>query len=169
MKYVFQFLLILLISFVSEILHALIPLPVPASIYGLVILFTLLCTKLVKLEHVEGAGEFLLKIMPMLFIPAGGGVAVAAELIYANLWVVLIAMTLSTAFVMIVTGLIAQAMTKRKKAVAASPQSSGEGESGLSPAETPCLNALSASEEKACDEKNAVSGAKEDGDAEISQ
>ena len=84
-------------------------------------------------------------------------------------WVVLIAMTLSTAFVMIVTGLIAQAMTKRKKAVAASPQSSGEGESGLSPAETPCLNALSASEEKACDEKNAVSGAKEDGDAEISQ
>ncbi len=115
MKYVFQFLLILLISFVSEILHALIPVPVPASIYGLVILFVLLCTKIVKLEHVEGAGEFLLKIMPMLFIPAGVGVAVAAKLIYENLWVVLITMTVSTAFVMAITGLIAQAMTKRKK------------------------------------------------------
>ena len=73
--------MILLISFVSEILHALIPVPVPASIYGLVILFVLLCTKIVKLEHVEGAGEFLLKIMPMLFIPAGVGVAVAAKLL----------------------------------------------------------------------------------------
>lgn len=119
MKYVFQFLLILLVSFVAEILHALIPLPVPASIYGLVILFVLLCTKAVRLEHVEKAGDFLLKVMPMLFIPAGVGVMTAAELLYRNLWVVLVSMTAVTAFVMVVTGVIAQALTKKKRPAAA--------------------------------------------------
>ena len=39
MKYLRQFGLILLFSFLGEALRALIPLPVPASIYGMALLF----------------------------------------------------------------------------------------------------------------------------------
>ncbi len=115
MKYIFQFLLILLISFLAEILHALIPLPVPASVYGLVLMFALLALKIVKLEHVEGAGGFLLKIMPVLFIPAAAGVVAAAGLIAANLWIILIVVTVTTAIVAAITGVLAQAMVSAKE------------------------------------------------------
>ncbi|MCD8037824.1 MAG: CidA/LrgA family protein [Lachnospiraceae bacterium] len=68
-----QFLIILLISFIGELLNAALPLPVPASIYGMVILFVCLCTGVIKLEAVKTVGKFLIEIMPVMFIPAGVG------------------------------------------------------------------------------------------------
>ena len=56
MKYLKQFFLIILISFIGEILHAVIPLPIPASIYGIVLLFTGLMTGIVPLKAVKDAG-----------------------------------------------------------------------------------------------------------------
>lgn len=57
MKYLQQFLLILCISFVGEFLKYVLPLPIPASIYGMVILFIGLLTGLIKLEQVKDVGE----------------------------------------------------------------------------------------------------------------
>lgn len=45
----------------------------PASIYGLVLMLIFLCTKAIRLEWVEGAGNFLVVIMPLMFIPAAAG------------------------------------------------------------------------------------------------
>ena len=73
MKFLKQFLIILALSFVGEALKYFLPLPVPASIYGMVLLFILLLTGLVKLEDVQDAGKFLIEIMPVMFIPAGVG------------------------------------------------------------------------------------------------
>ena len=73
MKYIKQFLIILLISFIGEGLNYLIPAPIPASIYGMVILFVCLCTKIIKLDDVKDTGLFLIEIMPLMFIPAGVG------------------------------------------------------------------------------------------------
>lgn len=73
MKLLRQFLIILAISFVGEALKYLIPLPVPASIYGMVILFVGLLTGLIKLRWVKDAGKFLIAVMPVMFIPAGVG------------------------------------------------------------------------------------------------
>ena len=73
MKYLRQFMIILLVSFVGELLKYAIPLPVPASIYGLVILFILLETGVLKLEAVKDTAIFLIEIMPLMFIPAGVG------------------------------------------------------------------------------------------------
>ena len=58
-----------MISFIGEGLNYLIPAPVPASIYGMVILFVCLCTKVVKLDDVKDTGMFLIEIMPLMFIP----------------------------------------------------------------------------------------------------
>ena len=74
MKFIRQFLIIILISFAGELLHAILPLPVPASIYGLLILLAGLQTKVIPLKAVDEAGGFLIEIMPMLFIPAGVGI-----------------------------------------------------------------------------------------------
>ena len=73
MKYAFQFALIISISFIGEILNKLIPLPVPASIYGLVILFLCLELKIIKLHQVKEAGDFLLVMMPVMFVPSSVG------------------------------------------------------------------------------------------------
>ena len=73
MKLLKQFLIILAISFIGELLKYLLPLPVPASIYGMVILFIGLLTGIIPLASVKDAGKFLIEIMPVMFIPAGVG------------------------------------------------------------------------------------------------
>ena len=68
MKYLKQIALIILFSFLGEICRAVIPLPVPASIYGMVLMFAALSLKIVKLEQVSEAGHFLTSILPVLFV-----------------------------------------------------------------------------------------------------
>ena len=66
MKYIKQFGIILGITCIGEGLKYLIPLPIPGSIYGLVLLLLLLIFKVVKLDQVKEAGEFLVGIMPLM-------------------------------------------------------------------------------------------------------
>lgn len=73
MKYLIQISIIMTITFLGEILNKLIPLPIPASIYGLLILLVCLMTGIIKIEQVKPASNFLLDIMPVMFIPAAVG------------------------------------------------------------------------------------------------
>lgn len=68
MKYLRQFSIILAFALLGEGLHRLLPLPLPASIYGLVLLFAALSLGLVKLEQVQEAGDWLLALLPVLFV-----------------------------------------------------------------------------------------------------
>ena len=74
MKYLTQFLRIAAITLVGELLQRLIPLPVPASVYGLILLFIALCTGVIKLEQVKDAAGFLISILPILFVPTAVGI-----------------------------------------------------------------------------------------------
>ena len=74
MKYVKQFSIILGISFLAELLEILIPLPIAASVYGLVIMLVGLITKLIPLEKVETAADFLVDAMSIMFVPATVGI-----------------------------------------------------------------------------------------------
>lgn len=103
-----QFLIILGVSFVGEVLHALIPLPIPASVYGLVLMFLALCSGAVKLRQVHGAATFLIGIMPILFVPPLVGLVDAWGLIRPILLPTVGIIAASTALVMAVTGLTAQ-------------------------------------------------------------
>ena len=73
MKYIKQILIILGIALAGELLRALIPLPIPGSIYGLAILFFLLFRKILKPEQIQDVGKLLIDLMPLMFIPAGVG------------------------------------------------------------------------------------------------
>ena len=68
MKYLSQFSIILGFTLVGEALQRILPLPIPASVYGLVLLFAALCFKLIRLEQVKDTGLFLTSILPILFV-----------------------------------------------------------------------------------------------------
>ena len=73
MKILKQFGIILLITFLGEGLKSLLPLPIPASIYGMVIMLVLLTSGKLKLESVRDTAIFLIEVMPLMFIPAAVG------------------------------------------------------------------------------------------------
>lgn len=114
MKYLLQFGLIAGISFVAEILYAMIPLPIPASIYGLLILFVLLMTKVVKLSQVEDAADFFMGIMPILFISPSVSLLTSLDIIKDNAVGLVLMIVLSTIGVTAVTGTVAQRMIRRR-------------------------------------------------------
>ena len=115
MNYIFQLAIIFGISFVGEVLNALLPLPVPASVYGLVILFLLLCTKIVKLEQVETVSEYLMAIMPLFFIEPTVGIMNSYGLVKGNILTLFVACFLSFVAVMGVTGVVSQAIIRFQK------------------------------------------------------
>ena len=102
-------------SFIGEVLHAVIPIQMPASIYGLVLLFIALMTGLVKLPQVHEAARFLIEIMPLMFIPAAVGLLETWDVI-APAWLEYVAVTvISTWVVMIVSGRVTQFVIRRKR------------------------------------------------------
>lgn len=115
MKYLKQFGIILGISFISEILHAVIPLPVPASIYGIVILFVCLETKVIRVSHIRETSGFLIEIMPLMFIPAAVGLIESWEILSTSLVAYLTITVVSTLAVMVVSGRITQRMMIHKR------------------------------------------------------
>ena len=70
MKYLKELVIIFGITMAGELLNRLIPLPVPAGVYGLFLLLALLCSGVLKLSDVENTGDLLLDLMPLMFIPA---------------------------------------------------------------------------------------------------
>lgn len=114
MKYILQFEIIIAISLVGELLNRLIPLPIPASIYGMAILFTALCTGVIKLSAVKETGKFLIYIMPMMFIPATVGLLDSWSIMKEFLTAIIVISLVSTVIVMAVTGRITQFIIKIK-------------------------------------------------------
>ena len=110
MKYVKQFLIIAAIAFVGEILNYLIPLPIPGSIYGMVILFIGLTTGCIPLSSVKETGKFLVEIMPMMFIPAAVGLMESWGVMKPIFLPIAVVVGLSTIVVMAAAGLSSQAI-----------------------------------------------------------
>lgn len=73
MRYLLQAVIIAAVTFAAELIKYFVPLPVPASIYGLLLLFALLKSGLLKLEQIEDVGNLLLELMPLLLVPADAG------------------------------------------------------------------------------------------------
>ena len=113
MKYLRQFMIILLVSFWGELLKYVIPLPVPASIYGLVILFIMLETGILKLDAVKETSVFLIEIMPLMFIPAGVGLMESWGDLNSMLLEVVVIILVSTVLVMGVSGKVTELVLKR--------------------------------------------------------
>lgn len=115
MKYVYRLTIILGISFLGELLYQWIPLPVPAGIYGLILMLIGLCTGIVPLESVRGTGHFLIEIMPVMFIPAGVGLMASWDVLRPIVVPVAVISVVSTFVVMAASGWVTQAVIRREK------------------------------------------------------
>lgn len=115
MRYLFQFGRILAFCFAGEVLHAVLPLPVPASVYGLLLLLLALCSGLVRLEQVRETGLFLTGIFPLLFVPAAAGVMELWAELGAMLLPAVIAIVPVTVLVFAAAGRTTQALIRRKE------------------------------------------------------
>lgn len=115
MKYMKQFALIAFMTFLGECLNRLIPLPVPASIYGMVLLFICLQTGIVKLAQIEETADLLLGVMPIFFISPTVSLMSSIGVIKDSLFGVFVVCIASTAIVMVVTGLVSQAVIRHEK------------------------------------------------------
>lgn len=115
MKYLIQFLIIILFAFLGEVLHALIPLPIPASIYGIVLLFLALDRKWIKVKDIREVSIFLIAIMPVMFIPAAVGLIDSWSVIRSSVFQYIVITVISTILVMGVAGVVTQYIIRRGK------------------------------------------------------
>ncbi len=100
MRYVFQLLIILCFAFVGEVLHSLLPLPLPSSIYGIILLFIALELKLVKVCQIREVSTTLIMAMPVMFVPPAVGLLKTWENI-RDMWLQYLFITVVSTFVVI--------------------------------------------------------------------
>ena len=114
MRLIRQFGIIAAVTCVGELLRYFLPLPVPGSIYGLVLMLVLLVTGAVKLPQVKETADFLIEIMPLMFIPPGAGLLASWPQMQRILVPVVVICVSTTFIVMIVTGKVTDAVLAGK-------------------------------------------------------
>lgn len=114
MKYLKQVLIILAFTALGELLAAMLPLPVPAAIYGLVLMLIALATGIVTPEKVKEVSSFLISIMPVLFVPPAVRILEYWGIIAPDVAAIVIISVSSTFLVFAVSGLVTQWIIRRK-------------------------------------------------------
>lgn len=115
MKYLKQFGIIIAIAFIGEVLRALIPLPIPTSIYGIILLFLGLEKGIIKHSSVKEVSVFLIEIMPVMFVPAAAGLMESWGILSENLLVYIVITVVTTVLVMVTAGKVTQFMIRKSK------------------------------------------------------
>lgn len=114
MKYFKQICILMGITFLAEIIHIVLPFPIPASIYGLFLLFILLTTKILKIDDIRETAKFLIDLMPVMFIPAAVAIIDSwvelSPVLNAVVWITVI----TTIIVMVIAGHMTQFVIKKK-------------------------------------------------------
>ena len=100
-------------AFLGELLHHFIPLPIPASIYGIVLLFLALETKTLKVSDIKETSSFLIAIMPLMFLPPAVGVIESWNLLRESWFPYVVVTLISTIVVMGVSGRITQGIIRK--------------------------------------------------------
>lgn len=115
MKFFKQFGWIMFVTCLGEILKYLLPFPIPASIYGLILMMIFLMTGLIKLDRVHQAGTFLIEIMALMFIPAAVGIIESWAQLQRIILPVSIITVITTVMVMVVSGKVTQFILEREE------------------------------------------------------
>lgn len=115
MKYLTQFLIIMGFTLLGEVLQRIVPLPIPASVYGIALLFTALCLKLLRVEQVKETGAFLSSILPLLFVSPAVGIVEDWGLIRDDLLAILLLLIGTTVLTFGISGRVTQAFIKKEE------------------------------------------------------
>ena len=113
MKYIKQILRILAVSLLGELLSEVIPLPVPAAIYGFILLFLGLCTGILKESHISETADFLISVMGLLFVAPAVDLLAYYEIVAPALVPVCTIVVTSTLVVFAVSGWVTQLLRRK--------------------------------------------------------
>ena len=113
MKHLGQIAIIAGVSMVGELLSYLIPLPVPGSIYGLLLMLLLLVTKTIRLRQVKAVANWLLSLMPIMFVGPTVSLMTSYESYKSFLIPVIVICVVTTILTMAITGCTAQILMFR--------------------------------------------------------
>lgn len=97
---------------IGELIASTTGIKLPASIIGMLLLTLLLKIGWVKVAWVKGISDFLVKNLPLFFVPPGVAVMLYLDLIGSNFWSILVASLASTILVLSVTGWTHQTLRK---------------------------------------------------------
>lgn len=114
MKYLSQFLIIMGFTFLGEVLQRILPLPIPASVYGLVLLFAALCTGIVKVSQVKETGAFLSSLLPILFVSPAVGIVENWFLIQPQLFAIILLLIATTVITLGISGRVTQRLMEKE-------------------------------------------------------
>lgn len=108
MKYIKQFVVICIVSFIGELFNYYLPFPIPGNIYGMILMLTLLLVGGIKIQQINDVSKFLLDIMPVLFIPSAVGIMTKFKELIDVWWQIFILTIVTTIIVMVVSGRVTQ-------------------------------------------------------------
>jgi holin-like protein len=127
MKYIKQFTIILFVSLLGEVLNYLLPLPIPASIYGIVLMFAALLTGVISLDAVRETGKFLIAIMPIMFVAPAVSLMDSWDVFAASAVKYVALVIISTILAMGITGVVTQLMLRAGKGSGKAEKGAQEG------------------------------------------
>ena len=110
-----EFMLILVINYIGILISTVLPFPLPGTITALLLLFLLLQFKVLKLEKIENAGNFLLLNMTIFFMPPTVKIIDSYELLEKDLFKIIVIILVSTFLTMGITGKVVQLMIDFKE------------------------------------------------------
>ena len=114
MKHIYQLTWIMAFTFGAEFIVKTLKIPLPGSILGMLLLFAALKSGLVSISKVEETGNFLLSILPLMFVPLGVGIIKYLDIIQSNGLAIAVIIGLTTLLVMAVTGWVVQVIKKKE-------------------------------------------------------
>ena len=111
-SYISGFLILVFILFVCNIISRSIAFVIPTPILGIIVLFLLLQFKIIKEERIKNICEFLLKYMPLLFIPFLVGIVSYYGLIEKQLVPIVLNIAISAVLTMVITAFVVESIIK---------------------------------------------------------
>ena len=102
---------------IGYILHHILPFPVPANVYGMMVMFILLKTKALPLNKVEDTSVQLLKHMELFIIPIVASLVKDIHLIFNDFWRIILVLLITNIITVVVAGSVVQFIQGRIKKV----------------------------------------------------
>lgn len=112
MKLLKQFAIIMGVYALSEIILMIVPVKFPANVLGMILMFILLCAKVVKLEQISDVSTFLTTNMGFFFVPAAASVARDLGIVADTFWPILAICIIGTTLVFASTAFTARLVQK---------------------------------------------------------
>lgn len=103
-----------IVMLVANIIKGFLPMPMPASAIGLILLFIALSTKIVKVEQVEGLGNKLISIISFLFVPAAISVINSLGILSTSGLQIMLIIIVATVILLTITGWSTQVFLKKR-------------------------------------------------------